>query len=395
MAMNQRNYRNILLISISQAGMAFSFNFVMVFLPFSIHEFSTYSSQETLIWVGLIMGAPSLLAAIFSTIWGAATNRFSPKNLFMRGLLSHAIVFLLMGFASSLPLLLVLRIVQGILGGISTVGLVIVSSSTSKERASNDIGLFQNSMTLGQLLGPPIGALAASTWGYRNAFVSASALIFVILAFCYVYVVEPPRKPKEKGAFGKPTVNRKTLIGWGLCFSATVQLMFLPSVLPNVFRGFSMDQTIALNWAGLVVMCYTATAMLGTHFLCRLAVRTRLNRLIISVAVLGIVLQSLLSISHGITSFLAIRMLQTAMIASVMPLVFSIFASDSDGKVMGFLNSGRFAGNALGPMIATFILAFSSLNWLYLSISGISLLALLGFVLFFRGGEDSAGQGMN
>jgi DHA1 family multidrug resistance protein-like MFS transporter len=372
--------------------MAFSFNFVMVFLPFSIHEFSTYSSQETLIWVGFIMGAPSLLAAIFSTIWGAATNRFSPKNLFMRGLLSHAIVFLLMGFVSSLPLLLVLRVVQGILGGISTVGLVIVSSSTSREQSSNDIGLFQNSMTLGQLLGPPIGALAASTWGYRNAFVSASVLIFVILVFCYVYVVEPPRKPGKKGAIGKHALNRRTLIAWGLCFSATVQLMFLPSVLPNVFQGFNLDQTIALKWAGLVVMCYTATAMVGTHFLCRLAVKIGLNRLIISVAVLGILLQSLLSISHGLSSFLAIRMLQTAMVASVVPLVFSIFASDLDGKVMGFLNSGRFTGNALGPIIGTFILAFSNLSWLYLSISGIGLMALLSFVFFFGSREDSAGQ---
>jgi DHA1 family multidrug resistance protein-like MFS transporter len=372
--------------------MAFSFNFVMVFLPFSIHEFSTYSSQETLIWVGFIMGAPSLLAAIFSTIWGAATNRFSPKNLFMRGLLSHAIVFLLMGFVSSLPLLLVLRVVQGILGGISTVGLVIVSSSTSREQSSNDIGLFQNSMTLGQLLGPPIGALAASTWGYRNAFVSASVLIFVILVFCYVYVVEPPRKPGKKGAIGKHALNRRTLIAWGLCFSATVQLMFLPSVLPNVFQGFNLDQTIALKWAGLVVMCYTATAMVGTHFLCRLAVKIGLNRLIISVAVLGILLQSLLSISHGLSSFLAIRMLQTAMVASGVPLVFSIFASDLDGKVMGFLNSGRFTGNALGPIIGTFILAFSNLSWLYLSISGIGLMALLSFVFFFGSREDSAGQ---
>ena len=58
-------------------------------------------------------------------------------------------IILLMGFVSSLPVLLILRLVQGILGGISTVGLIIVSSSSSREWASRDIGLFQNSMTLG------------------------------------------------------------------------------------------------------------------------------------------------------------------------------------------------------------------------------------------------------
>jgi len=393
--MNQRNYRNIFLISLSQAGMAFSFNFVMVFLPFYIHKVSPYSTQETLIWVGLVMGATSFLAAVFSTVWGAATVRYSPKLLFMRGLLSHAVVILLMGFVSNLPILLALRIVQGILGGISTVGLIIVTSSSSREHASSDIGLFQNSLTLGQLAGPPLGALAAATLGYRGAFISASALIFVILVFCFIYVVDTPRESLKKGADGKHTVNRRTLVGWGLCFSSTVQLMFLPSILPNVLQGFNLEQSTALKWAGLVVMLYTTTAILGTHFLCRMASRIRPYRLIISVSVLGILFQSLLCVSRGINAFLAIRMLQTAMVASVTPLVFSIFASDSDGRVLGFLNSGRFAGNALGPMIATSILSFSDLTWLYLSISGMSLLALLPFALFFCGNGDGTGRSAN
>jgi len=381
--MSQRNYRNILFISLSQLGMAFSYNFVMVFIPFFIHKVSLYSSQNTLVWVGLIMGAPSFVAAVVSTFWGSLTVRFSPKKIYMRGLLSHAVTILFMGFVRNLPLLLALRIVQGLLGGISTVGLIIVSSSSSRERASRDIGLFQNAMTLGNLIGPPIGALAASILGYTGAFIGASALIFVTLLFCFFYVVEVPIETSEKRAPGEQTVNRKTLIGWGLCFTATVQLMFLPSVLPNVFQGFNIEQTMALKWAGLVVMLYTATAMIGTFLLCRMAVRIGNERMIFAACISGIVLQSLLSLSPGIISFVAIRMLQTAIIASILPLLYSIFAINLDGKVIGFLNSGRFGGNAIGPMFGTFILAVSGLSWLYLSISGMSLLALLSFALFF------------
>ena len=148
--------------------MAFSFNFVLIFLPFFIYSISPYSSRETLIWLGFIMGAPSFAAAFASTYWGSLASRLSPKHLFMGGLLSHAVIILLMGFVSSLPVLLVIRIVQGLLGGISTVGLIMVTSSSSKEWVSRDIGLFQNSMTLGQLTGPPIGALSATMLGYRE-----------------------------------------------------------------------------------------------------------------------------------------------------------------------------------------------------------------------------------
>jgi DHA1 family multidrug resistance protein-like MFS transporter len=389
--MNQRNYRNVLFISLSQFGIAFSFNFVMVFLPFFIHDISPYSSQDTLIWVGFIMGAPSFAAALTSTFWGSLTSRLSPKVLFMRGLLSHAVMILLMGFVSNLPVLLVLRIVQGILGGISTVGLIIVSSSSSREWASRDIGLFQNAMTLGQLIGPPIGALAATTLGYKGAFISASALVFVTLAFCFFYVTEFPRESRQTPTFTKHAMNKKTLIGWGLCFTATVQLMFLPSVLPNIFRGFNMEESMALKSAGLVVMLYTATAMAGTFLLCRWAAKVTIHRLIITVGILGTVLQFLLSVSPGFTSFVVVRMLQTAMIAAVMPLVFSSFASDLDARVIGFLNSSRFAGNALGPMIGASVLAFSSLNWLYLSIGSMGLLALVSYVYSSAGARNTAG----
>lgn len=185
-------------------------------------------------------------------------------------------------------------------------------------------------------------------------------------------------------------MNRKTLIGWGLCFTATVQLMFLPSVLPDVFRVLHMEESAAVKSAGLVVMLYTATAMAGTFLLCKLAARIPTHRLILAAGILGTALQFLLSASPGITSFVAVRMLQTAMIAAVMPLVFSSFASDLDGRVIGFLNSSRFAGNALGPMIGTSVLAFSSLNWLYLSIGSMGLAALALYALSFAGPKKAA-----
>jgi MFS transporter, DHA1 family, multidrug resistance protein len=386
--MNERNYRNVLFISLSQFGIAFSFNFVMVFLPFFIHGIGTSSSQETLIWVGLIMGAPSFAAALASTFWGSLASRFSPKVLFMRGLFSHAVIIFLMGFVSSLPLLLVLRIVQGIMGGISTVGMIIVSSSSTREWVSRDIGLFQNSMTLGQLIGPPIGAFAAAALGYKGAFISASAFVFISLAFCFFYVKEFPHETRETTAPAKHAINSRTLIGWGLCFTATVQLMFLPSVLPDVFRGFRMEESMALKSAGLVVMLYTATAMAGTFLLCRLATRVTVRRLIITAGIVGTLLQFLLSATPGVTSFVAVRMIQTAMVAAVMPLVFSSFTTDLDGRVIGFLNSSKFAGNALGPMIATSVLAFSTLRWLYLAIGSMALVALGSYMFSFASTRD-------
>lgn len=61
------------------------------------------------------------------------------------------------------------------------------------------------------------------------------------------------------------------------------------------------------------------------------------------------------------------------------------------GGTTGFLNSGRFAGSAYGPIIAMSILAFSSLTAMYLVIGGITLLTYLGFRLFSTEDKEDAG----
>jgi DHA1 family multidrug resistance protein-like MFS transporter len=354
-------------------------NFIMVLLPFYSSKISPYSPQETLLWIGLIMGAHPFVVMISSNVWGALTSRFSPKLLFMRGLLANTVLFLLMGFTTSLHVLLVLRVIQGVFGGISTVGLIIISSSSSRERIPADIGFFQAFLTLGQLVGPPIGTLAASVFGYRGAFVSVSVFLLIIILFSYLNVKEVPLQSKQEKLFGRSTLNQQTIVAWVLCFAATVQLMFLPSILPNVFETFHMEKTVALKWAGIVIMLYTGTTTLGTYVWSRLSVRFGRDRTILFLALTGTFFQSLLSLSQGMVDFIVIRMIQTGLIAATVPLVISIFAAELKGGTIGFVNSARFAGNAFGPMIATSVLAISNLPTLYLFISGLTLFALFAF----------------
>lgn len=174
------------------------------------------------------------------------------------------------------------------------------------------------------------------------------------------------------------------LTGWLICFVAVIQLTFLPTVLPYVFKTFNIEQTAVIKLAGIVVMLYMTTSMIGTYVWSRLSRRIGQYKMITFLLTLGVIFQALLAFSHGITDFAVIRMLQTGMVAATFPLTISLFAGESKGGVIGLLNSARFAGNAMGPMIATSILAYSNLTTLHFSIAGITLLALLGFRTFFK-----------
>jgi len=184
-------------------------------------------------------------------------------------------------------------------------------------------------------------------------------------------------------SLGKTTIDKKVIIGWLLCFSAQIQLMFLPSIFPKVFERFNIEQASALKLAGIVVMLYTGTAMIGTYVWSSLSRKIGLKKMIVFVFLSGILLQLLFIFSKSIINFTVLRMIQTGLIAATMPLVISLFAGKLKGSTIGLLNSARFAGNALGPILATSVLAFSNLTALHLLISVISLIAFLGFRFLF------------
>lgn len=370
--------KGILFIAVSQFGVAFSFNCIMSFMPFYILKISDYGTKETMLWIGLIMGVSPLVTAVAAPFWGSLTTRVRPKLLYQAGTFCNGVIFLLMGFAGSLPLLLFLRLCQGFLGGISTIGLVLIAASTTETDRPRHMSLFQNAITAGQLIGPPLGAYAVALFGYRSPFLIAFVVVFLALLFCHHYVWDIPVRPRETqkdrpGAGG-------VLWGWALGIVGTIHLTFLPSVLPHILEGFGRTTETAITTAGEIMMAYTATAILGNYLVATFSGRVSLARLITFSCLSAAALQALLYLCPGVYSFTAVRMLQTGLIAAVFPLVITVFAGDARGSTLGFLNSSRFVGNALGPLLATSIVAHFDLLTLYLAISGLTLAVLWAFL---------------
>jgi MFS family permease len=234
------------------------------------------------------------------------------------------------------------------------------------------------------LTGPPLGSLAAGTFGYRGAFIAGAAVVFASFVFCCLYVEDVPCLPRREKTSGWAALDKRIIVGWVLVFMAAVHISFLPSILPTVFDSLKIERTVALRLAGIVVMFYTATAIAGTYVWSRLSGRFGLLRLIPCLLALGVASPISLALSQGIVDFTLLRMIHTGFVAAIIPLVIAMFVTESRGSVIGFLNSARFTGGAAGPMIATSILAVSSLPILFLSLSFLALLALMGFKLVFK-----------
>jgi MFS family permease len=73
-------------------------------------------------------------------------------------------------------------------------------------------------------------------------------------------------------------------------------------------------------------------------------------------------------------SFGVLRFLQVACIAPVFPIVVGRIAQSAGGRAIGVINSARIGAAFLGPVIATSLLAWTSMPAVYVT------LALMGIV---------------
>jgi DHA1 family multidrug resistance protein-like MFS transporter len=371
----QAKKRDMPVLVMAQFSLAFAINFMVVFLPFYVQAISPLDEAATLRWTGLIVGASSAMATFGSTFWARLTDRLSPKALFERGILSHAILVALMGFVTDLRLLLVIRIIQGFLGGISTIGLLIISAISTEDQLAGRMGLYQSALTLGQIFGPPLGAAAAAAFGFRGAFLASSLMIFAVFIFCQVGLSSLPPQPRRAPEGGLP--RGQLWLAWGVAFVGTMHIVFLPSVLPTILQDFHVPEHEQLVTAGLIVFAYGVSAAAGSYGFSRLAARIPAQRLVLACGVGASAFQILLILGTGPMTFTLIRMAQAALAAGIFPLILVQIASRGHGATIGFINAARFAGNAAGPVAATFILANSDLLSVYV-VLGASLAGAVG-----------------
>jgi predicted MFS family arabinose efflux permease len=257
-------------------------------------------------WTGLILGAAGAMATFGSAFWGNLTERYSPKAMFERGVLSHAVMVLLMAFTTDLHLLFLIRLVQGFLGGISTIGLIIVAAISSQAELPHRMGTYQSALTLGQILGPPLGSMAAALLGFRGAFLASGGMLLAIVIFCHLTLERIPPRPRQRA----DTTPARSQVWWAWCMSlvGTMHLAFLPSILPAILRDFAVGESSRIPMAGLIVFAYGISAAAGSYGFSRLAEHIPARRLILGGAFGAALAQLLLYAGAGPISFTLIRM---------------------------------------------------------------------------------------
>lgn len=151
------------------------------------------SLQTNLAHVSWIVTIYLIIMTVTQPLAGKLGDLYGNRKMFLLGLLLFFFASIVCIYAPNLPVLIVGRAVQAIGGALITPnGTAIIRFITPKEKLTKAFGLFGVAMSMGAAIGPLIGAVLISVWGWQSTFWINIPLTIVsfIIAFRFLPTIE-------------------------------------------------------------------------------------------------------------------------------------------------------------------------------------------------------------
>src|SRR5439155_4820040 len=159
---------------------------------FHIQHVSPWDAPRTLRWTGWILGVTALVTVVTAPLWGRLGEHRDPKRLFMIVQTPQGVGFFGMAVARTLPELFLSRVVLGFMGAVSTFAFIIAGRAADPREVRRQVAAAQSAMTVGQVIGPLIGAIAAARLGFRASCVLGGLILCACAGLVRWGVPDPP-----------------------------------------------------------------------------------------------------------------------------------------------------------------------------------------------------------
>jgi multidrug resistance protein len=178
------------------------FGIVIPVLPFYA-EGTVFNATPRM--VGLLFASYSVMQLIFSPILGGLSDKYGRRPVLLLSIIGTGIGFLVLGFATTVFMLFVGRILDGITGGNISTAQAYIADITTPENRAKGMGLIGAAFGLGFIFGPALGGIL-SQWGIHVPFLFAAALCFanaILLYFTLPETVTADHPAKNRAAGGR------------------------------------------------------------------------------------------------------------------------------------------------------------------------------------------------
>jgi EmrB/QacA subfamily drug resistance transporter len=176
---------------LSLASLAYSLLQSLVSPALPTIQHAVGASQSGVAW---LLTGYLLSAAVATPILGRLGDLHGKRRILMVALLGLAVGSLVAALATSLPLLIFGRVIQGLGGGVFPLAFGIVRDEFPAERVAGSIGLVSALLGLGGGLGVVLAGVIVETLNYHWLFWIPLAMVLVALALTALLIPESPRR---------------------------------------------------------------------------------------------------------------------------------------------------------------------------------------------------------
>lgn len=353
--------RLLYLICAIQIGAGITIVGILSFIPLYLVELGLHDPGEAAVWAGLVSGVTPFMVALSAPYWSLQANKRGPRPVMMAILATLATAVALSGFAQTPMQLLVLRTLQGLVGGFVPIGLAIIVFAIPEEKHPWAMGLYQASLVMGLVFGPLLGGLAADVFGYRTPFFMFSALSAICCLGVYKWMptLSFPHKEQEsqwsllRYFLGISKVRMLAI----LMFLCNFGITGIGPILPLYIKHYMpVDESYLATIVGIIIFGAGICSALASLSIAKMTKLMGMHRILL-IATIGVsiffILQYMmpdvwsLGICRSIAGFFMglITPVANTLISLSVPV-------ERKGIVFGALSSFVMMGNVLGPMIS-------------------------------------------
>ena len=320
--------------------------------------------------VGLLFASYSLMQLIFAPVLGRLSDKHGRRPILLISLLGTCLGFLILGFATTLWMLFVGRIIDGISGGNISTAQAYIADVTTKENRAKGMGLIGAAFGLGFVFGPAIGGIL-SRWGINVPFLFAGGLAFanaILLYFTLPETVTPDHPARVSAASGRSWKQViEALRQPHLAFVLTIYFLSIVafSIMTTVFSLFMMFRLGYDPWHSGWIFAFVGviSAIVQGTLIGRLVKHFGEPSLVIVGGLLftvSLFTSPFVAPAIGLVGILSVGALSSIGNALSAPSLTSLASKSAgageQGSVLGVMQSVASLARAAGPAIAAFMI---------------------------------------
>lgn len=352
--------RNLFVCVLGSFTTIVAMTLLLPFLPIYVEQLGVTGHAAIVEWSGVVYGATFFAAALVAPLWGRLGDRYGRKLMLVRASFGMAVAMSLMGMATSVWQLVLLRLLAGLAGGYASGSTILVATQTPKARSGWALGVLSSGIMAGNLVGPLIGGVLPTAIGIRATFMIAGGVIFLAFLATCALIKEKRRDPvrKDKGeARGFAAITHPAPVIAMLVTGMLLMLanMSIEPIITVYVATLEEDPGRVALIAGIVMSGAALGSILSAARLGRLADRIgHWPVLIGALAVAGLLLvpQAFVWASWQL---ILLRFLMGLALGGLLPCIAAVIRhsvpGDVAGTMLGYSISSQYAGQVAGPLL--------------------------------------------